>query len=86
MPEVTYYIALPFVTSENGIAAGTAFECFNSAAVVKRAKALSRRTGNVGAVAFSRTLNPKTGDCSDPRVIKVFGDVPDDLRGVAGSG
>lgn len=86
MPEVTYYVALPFVASDNGIAAGTPFECFNSAAVVKRARALSRKAGNVGVVAFSRTLNPKTGECSDPTVIKVFGDVPDDLRGVAGSG
>lgn len=82
MPEITYYVALPFVAGDNGIAAGTSFECFNSAAVVRRAKALSRRAGNIGAVAFSRTLNPKTGACSAPRVIKVFGDVPKDLRGI----
>jgi hypothetical protein len=86
MAEVTFYVALPFVASDNGVAAGTPYECFNSTAVVRRAKALSRRAGNVGAVAFSRTLNPKTGDCSDPTVIKRFGDVPDDLRGVAGIG
>lgn len=86
MPEVRYYVALPFVASDSGIAAGTPFECFNSAAVIKRAKALSRRAGNIGAVAFSRTLNPKTGACSDPEVIKAFGEVPKDLRGVPGIG
>ena len=40
-----------------------------------RAEALSR----VGAVAFSRTGDPATGDFSDAKVIKKFGDVPDDL-------
>jgi len=42
---------------------------------VMRAEALSR----VGAVAFSRTGDPATGDFSDAKVIKKFGDVPDDL-------
>jgi hypothetical protein len=43
---------------------------------VMRAEALSR---NVGAVAFSRTGDPATGDFSDAKVIRKFGDVPDDL-------
>jgi hypothetical protein len=33
----------------------------------------------MGAVAFSRTDNPATGDFSDAKVIRKFGDVPDDL-------
>jgi hypothetical protein len=53
---VTYYVALPFVASDNGFAAG-----------------------HVGAVAFSRTGGPATGDFSDAKVIEKFGDVPDDL-------
>jgi hypothetical protein len=44
-----------------------------------RAEALSRKEGNVGAVAFSRTGDPATGDFSDAKVLKKFGDVPDDL-------
>ena len=32
-----------------------------------------------GAVAFSRTGDPATGDFSDAKVLKKFGDVPDDL-------
>jgi len=33
----------------------------------------------VGAVAFSRTGDPATGDFIDAKVIRTFGDVPDDL-------
>jgi hypothetical protein len=38
-----------------------------------------RKEGHVGAVAFSRTGYPATGDFSDAKVIKKFGDVPEDL-------
>lgn len=48
-------------------------------AVVMRAEALSRKEGHVGAVAFCRTGDPATGDFSDSKLIKKFGDVPDDL-------
>jgi hypothetical protein len=77
--EVTYFVALPFVASDDGVAAGEPTECFNPNAAVMRAEALSRKEGNVGAVAFSRTGDPATGGFSDARVIKKFGDVPDDL-------
>ena len=79
MAEVTYYVALPFVAADHGVAAGEPLECFNPNAAVMRAEALSRKEGHVGAVAFSRTGNPATGDFSDARVIRKFGDVPDDL-------
>jgi hypothetical protein len=79
MAEVTYYVALPFLASDDGIVAGEPTECFNPVAVVMRAEALSRKEGHVGAVAFSRTGDPATGDFSDARVIRKFGDVPDDL-------
>jgi hypothetical protein len=55
MAEVTYYVALPFVAADDGIAAGQPTECLNPVAVVMRAEALSRKEGHVGAVAFSRT-------------------------------
>jgi len=35
--------------------------------------------GHVGAVAFSRTGDPDTGDFSDAKVVRKFGDGPDDL-------
>lgn len=79
MSEVTYYVALPFVASDDGIAAGEAVECFNPNAAVMRAEALSRIEGYIGAVAFSRTGDPATGEFSDATVIRKFGNVPGDL-------
>ncbi len=79
MTEVTYYVALPFVAADDGIAAGEPTECFNPTAAVMRAEALSRMPGRVGAVAFSRTGDPATGNFGDAVVIRKFGDVPIDL-------
>jgi hypothetical protein len=44
-----------------------------------KAEALSRKPGVVGAIAFSRSGDPATGDFGDAQVIRKFGDVPDDL-------
>jgi hypothetical protein len=82
MAEVTCFVALPFVAGADGIAAGEPTECFNPVAVVMRAEALSRKEGHVGWVAFSRTGDPATGDFSDAKVIRKFGDVPDVLSGL----
>jgi hypothetical protein len=79
MSEVTYYVALPFVPSDDGIAAGEATECFSANAAVMRAEALSRKPGHVGALAFSRTGDPSSGDFGDAKVIWKFGEVPEDL-------
>lgn len=79
MSEVTYYVALPFVFSDEGVAAGEPAECMSANAAVMRAEALSRKPGHAGAVAFSRTGDPSSGDFSDARLIRKFGDVPDDL-------
>ena len=79
---MTDFVALPFVATDDGIAAGEPTECFNPTAVVMRAEALSRKQGHVGAVAFSRTGDPATGDFSDAKVLRKFGDVPDDLSGL----
>jgi hypothetical protein len=53
MAEVTYYVALPFVASDDGVAAGEPTECFNPDAAVMGVEALSRKEGHVGVVAFS---------------------------------
>ena len=79
MPDVTYFVALPFIAADDGIAPGEAVECFSPTAAVMRAEALSRKSGNVGAVAFSRTGDPTIGEFGDAKVIRKFGEVPDDL-------
>jgi hypothetical protein len=79
MAEGTYFVALPFVTTDDGIAAGET-EYFNPMAVVMRAEVLSRKEDHGGAVAFSRTGGPATGRFQRcQKVIKKFGNVPDDL-------
>jgi len=79
MPDVTYYVALPFTAGDDGVAPGEAVECQSASAAIRRAEVLSRAGGNVGAVAFSRTGDPAMGDFSDAVVLKAFGEVPDDL-------
>jgi hypothetical protein len=79
MSEVTYYVALPFVVTEEGVMPGEAIECFNSNSAVMRAEAFSHNPGYVGALAFSRTGNPAMGDFQDAKIIRKFGHVPSDL-------
>ena len=73
--DVTYYVALPFVLADDGVAAGEAVECLSANAAVMRAEALSRKPGCAGAIAFSRTGDPATGEFSDAKLIRKFGDV-----------
>jgi hypothetical protein len=77
--EITYYVALPFVVADDDVAAGEAVECFNPNAAVMKAESLSRKPGHVGAVAFSRTGDLATGNFGDAKLIRKFGEVPDDL-------
>jgi hypothetical protein len=77
--DVTYYVALPFVLADDGVAAGEALECLSANAAVMRAEALSRKPGCAGAIAFSRSGDPATSEFGDAKLIRKFGDVPDDL-------
>jgi hypothetical protein len=79
MAQLTYFVALPFIATDDGIAPGEAVECLNPKAEVVGAEALSRNPGNVGAVAFSRTGDPATGNFSDAKIIRKFGEEPKDL-------
>jgi hypothetical protein len=76
---LTYYVALPFVCSEDGLTPGEAQECQSEGAAIRRAEGLSRNPANVGAVAFKRSGDPNVGEFSDAIVLKRFGEVPDDL-------
>jgi len=67
------------LAANDGIAAGEAIECFNPYTAAMMAEALSRKPGHAGAIAFSRTGDPSSGDFSDATLIRKFGDVPDDL-------
>jgi hypothetical protein len=79
MAGISYFVALPFDATDNGIVAGESVECPSPAAAVARAQGLWKVLGHAGAVALSRTGDPATGDFSDAIVLRKFGDVPDDL-------
>jgi hypothetical protein len=80
MTDVTYYVALPFFEDDAGtMVAGAAEECQSSSAALRRAELLSRAAGCIGAIAFSRTGDPMIGEFGDARLLKKFGNVPDDL-------
>jgi hypothetical protein len=76
---VTYYVALPFVRTDEGIAPGQAQEMPNEPAAVRRAEVMSRDPKNVGALAFKRTGHPSIGNFDDATVLRTFGEVPDNL-------
>jgi hypothetical protein len=76
---VTYYVALPFIRTEDGAAPGAAQECQSEAAAIRRAEGMSRDPAYAGAVEFKRAGDPNVGEFSDAVVLKKFGDVPNDL-------
>jgi hypothetical protein len=49
---VTYYVALPFLKTEDGIAAGQAQEVPSASAAIRRAELMSRDPLNAGALTF----------------------------------
>jgi len=79
MADITYFVALPFVAADDGVAAGEPIECLSAGAAILRAEYLSRREGVVGSIAFSRSGDLSSGTFEDAQVLKKFGDAPDDL-------
>jgi hypothetical protein len=78
MASVTYFVALPFVRTEDGdLVAGEAQERPTADAAIREARRMAATAA--GAVAFCRTGDPSTGEFDDAVVIRRFGDVPDML-------
>ena len=80
---MVYYVALPFVRVDDGLAPGEAVECPFEAAAIRRAQAMACNEAIAGAVAFSRQGSPDLGEFEDAVILKTFGEVPDDLVGTA---
>jgi hypothetical protein len=73
MASITYYVALPFSRGEDGdIVAGTARECSSPTNAIHTARRFA--AGGAGAIAFSRTGDPATGEFSDAIVLQSFGE------------
>jgi hypothetical protein len=72
---ITYFVALPFVANEDGeLIPGEAQERLSAGAAVREARRMTLTAA--GAVAFSRTGDPATGEFDDAVVIEQFGAVP----------
>ena len=52
MAGISYFVALPFDATDNGIVAGEPVECPSPAAAVARAQGLWKVLGHAGAVAL----------------------------------
>src|SRR5207248_4960915 len=83
MADVTYYVAMPFMQDDSGSPmAGAAEECQSPTTALRRAEMMSRMAGSIGAVAFSRSGDPMIGEFGDAKLLRKFGNVPDDLSGL----
>ncbi|MBR1206589.1 MULTISPECIES: hypothetical protein [unclassified Bradyrhizobium] len=77
MSTATYYVAQPFELTKGGhLVAGMPQQVQSEMAAIRRAESLARKGG---AVAFSRTGDLSTGDFEDAKILRTFGQVPDDI-------
>ncbi len=75
MASIEYFVALPFVRNDDGeLVPGEAQERQTTLAAIRRAQSMA--TVHAGAIAFSRTGNPKTGEFEPAEILKRFGEVP----------
>lgn len=73
---MTYYVALGFTRSEDGdIIACEPKEARSADQAARMANALAVSEGHCGAIAFSRTGDPATGEFDDAVILKTVGDV-----------
>ncbi len=77
MADMTYYVALPFMRSEDegGIVAGEPKEGRSAEQAMRMARSIATADGHCGAIAFSRTGDPALGEFADAVVLATFGEV-----------
>ena len=75
---LTYYVVLPFFrTSDGEVLADEPIEVSDADRARRQAERVARSKG--GAIAFSRTGDPATGEFDDAVILASFGEVPNDL-------
>lgn len=76
---VTYYVAIPFVRTEDGeLVPGEALEVQGGPTAISKAGQLS--TKNAGAIAFARTGDPATGEFQPAIILARYGETPDEVE------
>jgi len=79
---VTYYVVLPFTRGDDGeFVPLEPIEAHTSDGAKRRATAVALDKG--GAIAFSRTGDPGSGDFADAVVLGRYGEVPADLADIS---
>jgi len=80
VPAVTYYVAIPFVRSEDGeLVAGEAIEVQGGVpAAISKAGQLSIK--NAGAIAFARTGDPALGEFQPAIILARYGETPNEVE------
>jgi hypothetical protein len=68
---MVYYVALPFVRVDGGLAPGEAVECPYEAAAIRRAHAMACTEAVAGAVAFTSGINIATKSMRRPATTPV---------------
>jgi hypothetical protein len=78
MARLTYYVVLPFFrTSDGEVLADEPIEVSDADRARRQAERVARSKG--GAIAFSRTGDPVTGEFDDAVILASFGEVSNDL-------
>ena len=74
MSAITYYVALPFTRSEDGdMHAGIPHEHSSPLNAIHAARRFA--SDGAGAIAFSRSGDPETGEYTDAVVLQTFGEI-----------
>ena len=85
MASITYYAAIPFVQNEDGeLFAGEAKEAPNEHLAKRHASSMAA-ANYIGAVAFSRTGDPSTGDFEPAVILARYGNIPADISEYTGA-
>lgn len=83
MASITYYVALPILAGEDGdLYAGEGVEAQSEREARSRAAGLAE--GHAGAVAFSRSGDPATGEFEPAIVLGSYGELPADIADMMG--
>lgn len=77
MSKQTYFVVLPVVAGKKGkVTEGEPVPCASGVAAIKLAQRVMASGRALGAIAFSRTGDPDTGDYEDAVVLTLLGNVP----------
>jgi hypothetical protein len=76
MTELTYFLAVPFDYTGDGVVAGEPIACPSPASAIHLAQGLWKALGHAGSVAISRTCDFETRKFGTEQVLRRFGQVP----------